>query len=145
MPVSFEDLKVGQEYERPYLADVWGYKGFQAISRGVVTPSGTNLIVLFVTKQKQEALTQYNDYLDGDLLHWEGEEKHSSDTRIIFSESANDEIHLFYRDIHHTPFVYYGLIYLKEHRIFIEKPSQFVFSIGSKIQSLNIFDDIELH
>lgn len=69
MPVSLEKLKIGQEYERPYLADIWGYKGFQAISRGVVTPSGTKYIILFVTKQKQEALTQYNDYLDGELLH----------------------------------------------------------------------------
>jgi putative restriction endonuclease len=68
----------------------------QAISRGVVTPSGTKYIILFVTKQKQEAPTQYNDYLDGDLLHWEGEEKHSSDTRVIHAKSANDEIHLFY-------------------------------------------------
>lgn len=69
MPVSLEKLKIGQEYERPSLADIWGYKGFQAISRGVVTPSGTKYIILFVTKQKQEALTQYNDYLDGELLH----------------------------------------------------------------------------
>ena len=145
MPVSFEKLKIGQEYERPYLADTWGYKGFQAISRGVVTPSGTNFIIFFVTKQKQEALTQYNDYLDGDLLHWEGEEKHSSDTRVINAESANDEIHLFYREIHHTPFVYYGQIHLKEHRLLSSSPSQFVFVIGKGNQSQDIFEDIEAH
>ena len=145
MRVSFEKLKIGQEYERPYLADIWGYKGFQAISRGVVTPSGTNFIVLFVTKQKQEALTQYSDYLDGDLLHWEGEQKHSSDGRVINAESANDEIHLFYRDIHHTPFVYYGRIHLIKHRLLNESPSQFVFSVGHKFQDPNIFDDIESH
>ncbi len=145
MPVSFEKLNIGQEYERPYLADIWGYKGFQAISRGVVTPSGTKFIILFVTKQKQEALTQYNDYLDGDLLHWEGEEKHSSDTRVINARSANDEIHLFYRDIHHTPFVYYGQIHLKEHRLLSSSPSQFVFAIGNENRSPDIFQDIETH
>ncbi len=145
MPVSFEKLNIGQEYERTYLADIWGYKGFQAISRGVVTPSGTNFIILFVTKQKQEALTQYNDYKDGDLLHWEGEEKHSSDTRVLNARSANDEIHLFYRDIHHTPFVYYGQIHLKEHRLLSSSPSQFVFSIGNDNQSPDIFEDIETH
>jgi putative restriction endonuclease len=145
VPVSFEKLNIGQEYERPYLADIWGYKGFQAISRGVVTPSGTKFIILFVTKQKQEALTQYNDYLDGDLLHWEGEEKHSSDTRVLNARSANDEIHLFYRDIHHTPFVYYGQIHLKEHRLLSSSPSQFVFSIGNDNQSPDIFEDIETH
>ena len=145
MPVSFENLKIGEEYERPYLADIWGYKGFQAISRGVVTPSGTNYIVLFVTKKKQEALTQYNDYLDGELLHWEGEEKHASDDRVINAGLVNDEIHLFYRDIHHSPFVYYGRIHLKEHRVLTGAPSQFVFLVGREIQSPNIFDDIESH
>jgi putative restriction endonuclease len=55
MSVSFAKLRIGSKYERPHLANLWGYKGFQAISRGVVTPSGTNFIILFVTKEKQEA------------------------------------------------------------------------------------------
>ena len=129
MAVSFEKLQIGQIYERPYLADLWGYKGFQAISRGVVTPARTNFIILFVTKEKQGALTQYNDYIDGKYLHWEGEEKHTSDSRII-NATRNDEIHLFYRDIHHSPFVYYGIISLLDHKKRTIKPSQFVFSIG---------------
>ncbi len=145
VPVSFEKLKVGEEYERPYLANIWGYKGYQAISRGVVTPSGTNFIVLFVTKQKQDALTQYNDVLDGELLHWEGEERHSSDNRVINAKSSNDEIHLFYRDIHHTPFIYYGRAHLIEYRLLTEAPSQFVFSVGNEAISPNIIDDIESH
>ena len=145
MAVSFEQIKIGHQYERPYLADIWGYKGFQAISRGVVTPSGTNFIILFVTKEKQEALTQYNDYLDGDLLHWEGEEKHSSDKRIVNAKATADEIHLFYREIHHTPFVYHGQVYLKEYFLLSEAPSQFVFRVGSETKQLDIFDDIDLH
>jgi len=52
---NFDSLKIGQEYDRPYLAELWGYKGFQAISKGVVTPANTNTIILFVTKEKQEA------------------------------------------------------------------------------------------
>ena len=123
MPVSFEGLSIGQEYDRPHLANIWGYKGFQAISRGVITPAGMNYIILFVTKEKQEALTQYNDYLEGNLLHWEGEEKHSSDRRIIGAESVNDEIHLFYRDIHHSPFTYYGKVILKSYNLHSAEPS----------------------
>ena len=38
MDISFKKLKSGEEYERTFLADLWGYKGHQAISRGVVTP-----------------------------------------------------------------------------------------------------------
>ncbi len=145
MPVSFEELSIGEKYERPYLADIWGYNGFQAISRGVITPSGTNYIILFVTKEKQQALTQYNDYLDGDLLHWEGEEKHSSDSRVINAESANDEIHLFYRDIHHNPFFYYGQIHLKGHTLLTAGPSKFIFTVGKHTHSHDILDDIESH
>jgi hypothetical protein len=43
-------------------------------------------------------LTQYEDFVSGELLFWEGEEKHGSDTRIINAESVGDEIHLFYRE-----------------------------------------------
>ena len=145
MPVSFEKLKIGEAYERPYLADIWGYNGFQAISRGVVTPFECNYIILFVTKEKQEALTQYNNFLDDALLHWEGEKKHSSDNRIINAESVNDEIHLFYRDIHHSPFIYYGEIFLKKYSLRITEPSQFIFKIGQKSLSFNLLDEIESH
>lgn len=145
MSVSFDNIQIGREYERPFLANLWGYKGFQAISRGVVTPSGTNYIILFVTKEKQEALTQYNDYLDDDILHWEGEEKHSSDARIINSSNTNDEIHLFYRDIHHSPFVYYGKIFLKGYKQYADRPSQFTFSVGKRYELPDVIDDIESH
>lgn len=145
MAVSFKRLKVRQEYERPLLAELWGYRGYQAISRGVVTPSDTNLIILFVTKEKQKALTQYNDYIDGDLLHWEGEEKHSSDNRIVKASANGDEIHLFYRDIHHSPFVYYGQITLRDFELHTSEPSKFIFSLALKGYLPDPFEDIEHH
>ena len=129
MDISFKKLKSGEEYERTFLADLWGYKGHQAISRGVVTPAGTEKIILFVTKEKQSSSTQYNDYIKDNSLFWEGEDKHGSDNRIINSRKEKDEIHLFYRDIHHTPFVYYGEIFLTEYKLFSSQPSQFSFSL----------------
>ena len=63
MPVSFEAIRVGTEYERPFLANLWGYQGHQAIARGVVTPADSHVIVLFVTHEKQASLTQYTDYM----------------------------------------------------------------------------------
>ncbi len=145
MSVSFESLTIGSDYERPFLADLWGYKGFQAISRGVITPSGTNIIILFVTKEKQATLTQYHDYIDGDLLYWEGEEQHSSDSRILRAGSTGDTIHLFYRDVHHTPFTYYGEVFLKDHEVLTTEPSKFTFTIGSIDQTIDILDEIESH
>lgn len=58
MPVSFKALQTGQSYDRPKLARMWGYRSFNAISRGVVTPAQTKYIVLFATKEKQEAPIQ---------------------------------------------------------------------------------------
>ena len=131
MPVSFSTLKIGQSYERPFLAKLWGYRGFQAISRGVVTPAGSNIIILFVTEEKQESLTQYRDYLDGDSLHWEGEKKHASDDRVIRASESGDEIHLFHRKVHHSPFIYMGPVSLQQHNRLVDSPSQFIFELGS--------------
>ncbi|MHB0764236.1 HNH endonuclease [Stutzerimonas sp. NM35] len=71
--------------------------------------------------------------------------KHSSDTRIVNAGSTNDEIHLFYREIHHTPFVYYGQIHLKKYSLLTEDSSQFIFSVGNETHDPDIFDDIESH
>jgi len=96
--VAFDELIVGREYTRPFLAKLWNYKTFNAISRGVITPRDQNIIVLFITKDNQETLTQYADRIDNDQLFWEGEIGHGSDNRIV---AQRDEIHVFYRVLHH--------------------------------------------
>jgi hypothetical protein len=102
--MDLSSLMIGAKYTRPELAKQWGYSSHHAISRRVVTPQGQKDIILFVTQVKQEALTQYEDTLSGDLLFWEGQEKHGTDDRVIGSAESGDEIHLFYREIHHcTP------------------------------------------
>jgi putative restriction endonuclease len=142
MFVKFDSLQIGHEYDRPFLATLWGYQSFQAISKGVVTPNDTNYIILFVTKCKQIALQQYNDFIDGDLLFWEGEDKHGSDQRIVKAKSSNDEIYLFYRETHHMPFIYFGRIYMAEFQQNLAKPSEFIFQINSLPRVLDIVDDI---
>ena len=61
--VTFEPLVLGNKYSRPTLAKLWGYKSFNAISRGVFSPQGFNTLTFFVTKEKQETLTQYEDHM----------------------------------------------------------------------------------
>jgi len=34
MPVTFDSLQIGTQYDRPYLAQVWGYEDFHAIAKG---------------------------------------------------------------------------------------------------------------
>lgn len=111
----------------------------------MVTPANTNLIILFVTKEKQQALTQYNDYIDGDFLHWEGEEKHFSDNRIVNASANGDQIHLFYRKHHHSPFIYYGQIALKNYELHARKPSNFLFSLGLEENPPDPIEDLEQH
>jgi putative restriction endonuclease len=145
MTVSFKNLKFGQTYDRPLLAKLWGYQSFHALSKGVVTPAKTKYIIFFVTKEKQQTLTQYNDYIDGNILFWEGEEKHSSDKRIIEANKNGDEIHLFYRDIHHTSFVYFGKITLTDYVLKENSPSEFVFRIQTLTSDIDAFREVREH
>jgi 5-methylcytosine-specific restriction enzyme A len=128
--VSFDQLAIGESYERPHLADVWGYEDWHAIGRGIVTPAGDDKIVLFVTKNKQKTMTQYQDHFDGDTLHLEGETNRVADNRLISSPGSGDEVHLFYREWHHSPFTYYGEIHLASHKVRGGKPTHFTFVTG---------------
>lgn len=110
------------------LASLWGYQSWNALGRGIVTPANQKIIILFVTKEKQESLTQYEDHFDGDILHMEGETNHSHDERLVNAESSGDQIHLFFRDRHHSPFTYFGEVWLAHSTIHQDRPSRFVFS-----------------
>ncbi len=130
MPVSFENIEIGGTYSRPQLSGYWGYRGFQAIGRGVFTPAKENKIVLFITKDKQSHLTQYIDSLDGERLTIQGEKNHAADKRLINAAPVGDEIHLFYRPKHHQDFTYYGEVFLVEYAEFAAEPSRFAFSLN---------------
>ncbi|MDC7241226.1 MAG: HNH endonuclease signature motif containing protein [Spirochaetales bacterium] len=132
--VDFTSLIIGIKYSRPQLADLWGYRSYNAISRGVVTPQGMNLIILFITKEKQESLTQYIDHIEHDRLFWEGEKKHGSDNRII---QRKDEIHVFYRDRHHSDFSYEGRAVLNTYLLMEDQPSKFTFTLIDRQESEN--------
>ena len=138
--MDLSSLIIGARYTRPELAETWGYETYRALGRGVITPKKTNLIILFVTRVKQSALTQYDDSLSGDLLYWEGEAKHGSDNRVIGAAAAGDEVHLFYREIHHSPFEYKGRVRLLGHDRRTDRPSRFVFRLD---HDQGVTDDLE--
>lgn len=85
--------------------------------KGIVTPAGTRFIVFFVTQEKQSSATLYVDSLCDELLHMEGEAAHRSDLRLVQAKTLGDEVHLFHRVVHHSPFVYYGRIELVAHSL----------------------------
>ncbi|PWG80646.1 HNH endonuclease [Pararcticibacter amylolyticus] len=127
--MDFSKIKVGNTYDRPQLAKLWGYQSHQAFSRGVFTPVNTNRIILFVTKEKPATSTQYNDYIIDHFLYWDGEEKGGNNNRIINAHQNGEEIHLFYRYRHHQPFIYMGIVQYIDHEPFSHKPFEFIFKI----------------
>jgi len=142
MPIDFAQIRLGDRYDRPALARLWGYQGYEALSRGVVVQKGNPNIILFVTRIKQTSLTLYDDYLSGDQLFWEGEEQHQSDDRIVSASTDGKAVHLFYREIHHTPFEYKGQVELLEFHRETERPSRFVFRL---VHDQSPVDDLKTH
>lgn len=135
MPVSFESINIGTSYSRPYLANIWGYQTHQAISRGIVTPKNSPFIILFVTNIKQTGYVQYKNMIHDNILYTEGETTHTSDKRIIESSSTHQEIHLFYRERHHSDFTYYGRVYLVSYQLVSQEPSRFMYAISEVSKS----------
>lgn len=130
MSVNFHKIVLGKEYSRPQLAEIWGYASYNAIARGVVTPKGDNKIILFVTVEKQDSLEQYDDKLVEEYLHWEGPNDHFAERRMVEAKSNTEEIHLFYRAIHHSPFIYFGKIEVVDIDFEVSKPSKFIFHLA---------------
>ena len=125
MAVSFERIQKGGAYTRNTLAELWGYSSFLAIARGVVTPRDDNKIILFVTAEKQNSAEQYEDRLVGDTLHWEGPTDHFAEDRMVNASSLGEEVHLFYRDRHHSAFTYMGTLRVLECERREDQPSRF--------------------
>lgn len=139
--LNLNDLTIGQKYDRPTLAKLWGYQSYNAISRGVFSPKGMNILLFFVTKEKQETFTQYEDHIDSDILFWEGEKGHGSDKRIV---ERRDQIHVFFRERHHSEFIYEGQAMLNSYSLYSEKPSKFTFRlIDKKIEVEEIVAEIK--
>jgi hypothetical protein len=139
--INFEALTVGNKYDRPTLAKLWGYKSFNAISRGVFSPQSMNILIFFITREKQETLTQYEDHIDSDILFWEGEKGHRSDKRII---DRKDQIYVFYRERHHSDFIYEGRAVLRSYNLFADRPSKFSFElIDRKIEIADMVAEIQ--
>lgn len=134
--IAVENFEIGKEYTAKQLAEVWGYKSHHAIIKGIVTSRNSDIIILFVTKDKQSDAMQYIDRLEGNILYSQGQAKHGTDERILSNLKKNiDRIFLFYREKHHNPFIYYGRVYLIEAECHINKPSEFQFLIENLDQS----------
>lgn len=145
MRVSFDEVEIGQTYTRPKLSELWDFAGYEALSRGIVTPRDTPYIILFITREKQQFLTQYEDRLENGILDIEGETNHAADDRLIKAAEKNEQVHLFYRDRHHMPFTYYGEIRLIRYERHTDSPSRFTFRVPSEHPDENLWTELLTH
>ena len=127
MAISFKDMKIGAEYTRPELARLWGLRGYEALSRGIVTFADVPIVVLFITEEKQSLSTQYEDAFAEGVLEIDGESRHTNDRRLVDAQSRGDRVHLFHRKRHHTPFSYEGEVTLVDYTLYTDRPSRFRF------------------
>lgn len=143
-------FRVGDQFTLKDLAVIWGYNGYEGLRKGVVTsPEAPNTIVLFVTKEKQFGAVPYTDSIDGNVLYMMGQSKHGTDNRLISNlPIQKDEINLFFREKHHTPFVYYGKCRLINAEIKSDNPSEFELLLLDQMNELeseeSIIDSIAL-
>jgi hypothetical protein len=126
MSVSFDKLAIGNSFSRNQLAKIWGYAGYQALARGVVTPKNDHKIILFVTFDKPEYIEQYKDELKGGELVWEGPTDHFAEKRMVNPKKTGDQIHVFYRDRHHSDSIYEGKFVVESYTLNADKPSRFI-------------------
>src|SRR5689334_20468139 len=126
----FKKIEKGKGYSRQQLSRLWGYAGYHALARGVVTPKNSNVIILFVTELKQSSAEPYDDKLVGKQLRWEGPKDHFGEERMLAAGFSGDKIHIFYRRQHHREFLYFGVGSLVEYKKEARKPSKFVFEMG---------------
>lgn len=127
MPISFRQVRVGVTYTRHQLANLWGYRGYQALARGLVTPAGDNKLIMFITEgdHQQQTPQKYSNHFDGHTLKMEGPEDHFAESRMLCAHVSGEEIHLFHRARHRDDFTYCGQVRLVTSQIHRNRPSEF--------------------
>lgn len=99
-------LQIGQQYSAVQLAHMWGYKSHHPLVKGMVTPSGMNIVILFATKGKQVGATPYEDEIKGNILYMLGQERHGSDKRLLENlNTRKDDIYFTESFILHPLFI----------------------------------------
>ncbi len=91
-----DQLVVGKIYTRKQLRNLFGIKD-ATINTGTFRPKGHDSVWLFVTENKTSDMTQYHDFLDEDVLHWDGQTQGRTDHWIIGHKEQGLELLLFYR------------------------------------------------
>ncbi len=99
-------LEIKNTYTTDTLADIIHVQRSSMLRRGVITKNGENLLIILITLHKRSDATPYQDYLDGTVLHWEGQLKNKYAEEYM--KNASHEVFVFVREQPRTPYTYYG-------------------------------------
>ena len=89
-------LKAGEIYTRQDLRETFKIND-ATINTGIFRPKDHKSIWLFITQQKSNDMTQYNDRLEGDDLYIDGQSAGLKDKMMIEHAKNGDEVLLFFR------------------------------------------------
>ena len=109
-PLVSEQLTAGAVYTRAELGRLLDMNP-NGMGQGVFRRRGTDSVLIFVTEDKPADRTQYVDRLEGDVLHWQGQESRRTDSLVIEHAARGLELLLFYRR-RKDEFPGYGFRYL---------------------------------
>jgi hypothetical protein len=90
------ELQLGQIYSRDQLRERFDIED-KTLYTGMFKPPAHDSLWLFVTEEKTEGMTGYQDRLDGDVLYWQGQTAGAKDSQIIEHGRRGLELLLFYR------------------------------------------------
>lgn len=89
-------FELGAIYTRAELKERFGITD-QTLYTGIFKPADYDSIWLFVTEHKPSDMTDYTDWLDGNILYWDGQTSGRNDQSIIDHAQNGQELLLFYR------------------------------------------------
>lgn len=99
-------LDIGDTYTTDYLAGILDAHTTSMRAKGVITKSGEDLLIIFITLHKRFDATPYQDHLDGTVLHWEGQLKNKYAEHYM--SDGTHEVFVFIREQPRTPYTFYG-------------------------------------
>lgn len=129
MSVSFKAIQKGVRYSRPQLAELWRYKGFRPLARGLFRPRGDNKLILFITEGETQRVSahHYSNRFDGHTLTIDG--PMTTDDPTVNADANGEEIHLFHREHPREDFTYHGRVRLVDAQFHTGRPSRFTFEV----------------
>jgi 5-methylcytosine-specific restriction enzyme A len=138
-----ENLIEGGVYTRRVLQQNFSVHD-ATIKNGVFKHHLYDSVWLFVTEQKTKDRPQLRDYLEGDILHWDGQPKGRTDRLIVEHESKGLELLVFYRRhrkvLANFGFKYEGRFRYKSHEG--SRPTHFILQRVDSVLA-TVIEDIE--